>query len=270
MTSSLQEIIHNEFMSMTELEEKELRRVFDLLCDFATKEQMSVNTIEAGNHKLRIENSSSTKDTKQDTSYLSRPATEMNALISQQASQLKRIDLIVDPNSNNNANKKISAQDVTEMYKYLKHKTTKKDIEEMIWECDEDLDQCLNWAEFKLMYSRNLQDRTGLEPNRMFNLTQFLIYDKSRSGRVSVDDTMNMLFARFGRAKMELKLRELFGDEMPENGRVGGGEIDFPAYLAAVERTQMQTFLGTTKGKMVASKSVSKKSGKLPSLKQEG
>lgn len=233
---------------MTEQEEKELRRIFDLLCDFSMKEQ------------LRIENP------KHEFSHLPRNMFEKETVSSivTQAPSAKKIE-IADP-TNFNVNKKITAQDIAEMFKYLRHKTTKKEIEEMIWECDEDLDQCLNWNEFKLLYSRNLQDRTGLEPSRMFNLAQFLIYDKSRSGRVSVDDTMNMLYARYGRAKMELKLRELFGDDMPENGRVGGGEIDFPAYLAAVERTQMQTFLGTTKGKMVASKSVSKKTGKLPSV----
>jgi hypothetical protein len=44
----------------------------------------------------------------------------------------------------------------------------------------------------------------------------------------------------------------------------GGGEIDFTAYLQAVERIQMQTFLGTTKGRMIASKLSHKKTNKLP------
>jgi len=87
----------------------------------------------------------------------------------------------------------------------------KKDVEEMLWEVDEDLDQCLNWTEFKLMFTRNILDATGLEPARMYNLTQFLIYDHNENGMVSVDETMNMLYARYGRATMEIKLKELFG-----------------------------------------------------------
>ena len=90
----------------------------------------------------------------------------------------------------------ISSKDVYEMLKELKQKTNIKDVEEMIWEVDEDLDGYLNWSEFRLMYNRNLMDKTGLEPSKMFYLVQFLIYDKNENNRVSVDETMNMLYAR--------------------------------------------------------------------------
>ena len=86
-------------------------------------------------------------------------------------------------------------------------------------------------------------------------MTQYLIYDKNRNGFVSIDETMNMLYARHGRVKMEAKLKELFGDLMPVNGVSGGGEIEFPRYLAAVEKIQSDVFFNTTKGRNVASKS---------------
>ena len=60
--------------------------------------------------------------------------------------------------------------------KFLKKKSHKKEIEEMIWEVDEDLDGCLNWDEFKLMYGRNIQDTTGLEPSRMVELLRISNY----------------------------------------------------------------------------------------------
>lgn len=35
------------------------------------------------------------------------------------------------------------------------------EIEEMIWEVDEDCDQCVTWAEFQNMYHRCRTDQTG-------------------------------------------------------------------------------------------------------------
>ena len=62
---------------------------------------------------------------------------------------------------------------------------------------------------------------------------------------------MNMLYARFGRTKMEVKLKELFGEDMHETGREGG-EISYSSFVAAVDRVQLQTFWNTTKGKLIS------------------
>merc|ERR1719198_207612 len=76
------------------------------------------------------------------------------------------------------------------------------------------------------MFERNITDKTGLEPSKMFNLVQFMIFDQDENGLVSVDEATDMLYPRYGRVQMEAKLRELFGSDMKETG-TQGGEITF-------------------------------------------
>ena len=40
------------------------------------------------------------------------------------------------------------------------------ELEDMIWEVDEDCDQCLTWNEFQAMYHRCNNDKTGKRTKR--------------------------------------------------------------------------------------------------------
>ncbi|CAM9843067.1 unnamed protein product, partial [Heterosigma akashiwo] len=66
----------------------------------------------------------------------------------------------------------------------------------MVWEVDENLDGCIEWSEFLLMFQRNIFDRTGLEPSQLYHMVQFMMYDLQNTGRVKLDDTLDMMYAR--------------------------------------------------------------------------
>ena len=114
----------------------------------------------------------------------------------------------------------------------LKMVPKRAEVKNMIWEVDENLDECVDWEEFKLMYERNVADKTGLEPFQLFNVVQFMMYDKDNSGSVSIDETMSMLYQRYGKERLESELQKLFGDDLKTAD--GDGELSFHEYLKVV------------------------------------
>ena len=233
---------------ITSAEERELIRVHRLLCDYHSKRKVL--------RELRP---------RQDrvTSLRSRPDDEDGGDLAV-ASELQRLDVEIAQLRDkiqaleDKSNGKISAIDLAEALRTLGKRCTRLEIQDMIWEVDEDLDEHIDWDEMRLMFARNISDRSGLEPSKLFNLVQFMIFDNDENGLVSVDETTNMLYARYGRVQMEYKLKELFGEDMTESG-TQGGEITFPQYLQAVERIQLKTFINSSTGKAQIAKAGSAK-----------
>ena len=67
----------------------------------------------------------------------------------------------------------------------------------------------------------------GQDPAKLFAL-----YDKDNSGKVTVDETMHMLYARYGKARLESQMKALFGEDLKTAD--GDGELSFNEYLKAV------------------------------------
>lgn len=76
---------------------------------------------------------------------------------------------------------------------------------------DDDLDGHVSEKEFEKMYKRCISDDSGLEPRKLFNLVVFLMYDKEFRGRVTVEDTLQILYVRYGREKLDDEIRAIFG-----------------------------------------------------------
>lgn len=136
---------------MTATEQKELRRVFNHLANFLPKQ-----SIYAELNPL-VERSS------QLTHFLKNPevlkvhdldGNEMRSddVVREQADLQLKIDELRKriQDYDNSPTSKIHAADLNEAMRMLGRKCTKKEIEDMVWEVDENLDGCVDWEEFKV------------------------------------------------------------------------------------------------------------------------
>ena len=234
--------------SIMPAEEKELARVHKLLCDYHSKRKV---LRELRPKQERVASLRSKLDD-EDGGDLA-VAAELQRLDVEIAALREKVSALEERSDG-----KISDVDIAEAMKTLGKRCTKIEIADMIWEVDENLDGFVDWDEMRIMFERNISDKSGLEPSKLFNLVQFMIFDNDENGLVSVDETTNMLYARYGRVQMEYKLKELFGEDMTESG-TQGGEINFPQYLERVERTQLLTFISSPMGSAQVAKAGSAK-----------
>jgi hypothetical protein len=100
----------------------------------------------------------------------------------------------------------------------LKFPFTKPEVDQWIWEVDEDLDGYVSRYEFTLMYKRYIIDngrcifdKNGLEPRNLFNLVQFLMYDQGDKGCITVEDTLELIYVRY-KDQLEENIKSIFGD----------------------------------------------------------
>ena len=63
------------------------------------------------------------------------------------------------------------------------------------------------------MYKRCTNDKSGLEPQKLFNMVQFMMYDKMRNGVISEEETLELLYVRYGKLQMETEIKEIFGED---------------------------------------------------------
>merc|ERR1711988_497684 len=122
-------------------------------------------------------------------------------------------------------NNKIDFKELDAQLKKLDYQAKRVEVEDMIWEVDEDCDHCVSWDEFKLMFHRCRQDKTGLEPRKLFNVVEFMMHDKDSSGTIDMDECMEILFRRFGKEQLEERTNDFFKHDTDGDNAISFAEF---------------------------------------------
>ena len=131
---------------------------------------------------------------------------------------------------------KISAMDIARTLQFLGCRPTRADVDLIIWEVDDDLDGFVSKTEFETMYKRCISDREDLEPRQLYNLVTFLMYDKDFKGRVTIEETLQILFVRHGRKNLDEEIKAIFGEEERNRETSEEPSITYSEYVNKITR----------------------------------
>ena len=138
---------------------------------------------------------------------------------------LQNLQRVFD-NLDKKCDKKIDCEELYEYLRFLGFRCNMTNVKDLIWEVDEDSDGCLSWQEFKNMFYRVRNDKTGWEPRQLYNVVEFMMHDKDCSGTIDMEECMEILFRRFGKEQLEAKVNEFFGQDED-----GDNEVTFTEFL---------------------------------------
>lgn len=152
-----------------------------------------------------------------------------------------------DPRERNSCTR-FGASEVAKVLRDLDSNLSKTEVQLMVWEVDEDLDGYVSRQEFEMMYKRCVSDQTGLEPRKLFNLVRFMMYDQEFKGRITVEETLQLLYVRYGMDHLESEIQALFGsNEKTEDGTEKS--ITFNEYLAQINHRALTERRAASKAK---------------------
>ena len=93
--------------------------------------------------------------------------------------------------------KRFSKKALRKVIRTLCEEFAKDELEGMIWEADDNLDGYVSEKEFINMYKKCISDDKEEEGKKLFYLIQFLMYDKDEKHKITVEDTLEILCARY-------------------------------------------------------------------------
>jgi len=145
--------------------------------------------------------------------------------------------------SNNSPKKKFSQKALRKIIRKLCNEFAKDELDNMIWEVDENLDGYISEDEFENMYKKCITDENEEESKKLFYLTQFLMYDKDQKHEITVEDTLEILCARH-QNNVDQALDAIFDiEKIDENGKkkkVKRETISFLEYAQRMHELSMK------------------------------
>lgn len=188
---------------------------------------------------------------------------------------------------------KIDEDDLTQVFMSLQHRTKKGEINDMIWEVDEDCDNAVNWKawlvwchmrlrrgsfvycfsptlcgaraasitgivmlqEFQVMYHRCRNDIAGTEPRRLFNVAEFVMNDKQGLGTVSMENAMQIMYLRYGRHDLDAQLQDIFGTSDLNSGKT----LTLTEFLSSLHASQVKQLRNRVTAKTYVAPTANKK-----------
>jgi len=132
--------------------------------------------------------------------------------------------------------KKFNQKALRKIIKTLCNEFAKDELDNMIWEVDENLDGYISEREFENMYKKCITDEKEEEGKKLFYLAQFLMYDKDEKHEITVEDTLEILCARH-QNNVDAALDAIFDiEKKDENGKVKKVKRETISFLEYAQR----------------------------------
>ena len=216
-------------------EQVRLNAVFDQFCAYE-EEPSSDEDSKEKLYKKKIEERANAKKMKQPKSTF--VSQTMKKTQKKTAKKFKEDDDDQEQKEKEKAHKKkFSFKALRKTIRNLCDEYAKDEIEQMIWEVDENSDGYVSEKEFTDMYKKCIVDEKEEEAKKLFYLVQFLMYDKENKHYITVEDTLEILCAR-NQAQMDANIDAIFDIELkdPKTGKVKKMKKEQMTYLEYADR----------------------------------
>ena len=216
-------------------EQVRLNAVFDQFCAYE-EEPSSDEDSKEKLYKKKIEERANAKKMKQPKSTF--VSQTMKKTQKKTTKKFKEDDDDQEQKEKEKAHKKkFSFKALRKTIRNLCDEYAKDEIEQMIWEVDENSDGYVSEKEFIDMYKKCIVDEKEEEAKKLFYLVQFLMYDKENKHYITVEDTLEILCAR-NQAQMDANIDAIFDVEVkdPKTGKVKKMKKEQMTYLEYADR----------------------------------